>query len=363
MTKNNIKDKKTYIGVLSSHDEIEVNRSLINVLDNICLSPRSIKNFHFIFTEGTFKRVFEGDTINNETLKPVRQETRRILLDECGVTVLPGFRHGGVTIMSYFITSRLCSIIWPFFSPIEHHWRRPENLAQWRLCDQWNVKRLANAGSVYCWYHTQAEEDAKRNLQTCPPQLMLRKGAKDEAIFSFKKEKIEFSNETYEFNKTVIDKKKAPVNFMDDPIGEKFLLKPFEEMTVALIAHDEMKQRMISFAIDHEWELEKFATVLATGTTGREVAAVTSNALGDKIYRYHSGPKGGDIEIATEILFQRCHVVFFFVDPLHPHPHIDDIRTVFEACMIRKNVLIFTNEMHAREFMSKVVRGKEYCSA
>ena len=125
-------------------------------------------------------------------------------------------------------------------------------------------------------------------------------------------------------------------------------------MTIALIAHDEMKQRMIAFAIDHEWELRKFASILSTGTTGREVAAATSRTIEDKIYRYHSGPLGGDIEIATEILLGRCHIVIFFVDPLQPHPHIDDIRTVFEACMTRQSVVMISNEMHARDFMSTV---------
>lgn len=131
--------------------------------------------------------------------------------------------------------------------------------------------------------------------------------------------------------------------------------KTFKDMTIALIAHDEMKERMMSFAIDHEYELSKFGTILATGTTGREVEAATSL----KIYRYHSGPKGGDIEIATEVILGRCHIVIFFIDPLNPHPHIEDIRTVFEACMLREKVIIITNEMHAREFMTRVVRGKE----
>jgi methylglyoxal synthase len=136
--------------------------------------------------------------------------------------------------------------------------------------------------------------------------------------------------------------------------------KSFGDMTIALIAHDEMKARMIEFAVDHEAELVKFHTILATGTTGREVAAATSRKLDDKMIRYHSGPKGGDIEIATMILHDLCDVVIFFVDPLRPHPHIEDIRVVFQACMVSDHVVMITNEMHAREFMARVVRGKEF---
>ena len=130
-------------------------------------------------------------------------------------------------------------------------------------------------------------------------------------------------------------------------------------MTVALIAHDEMKSRMIEFAIDHESELRKFRSILATGTTGREVAASTSSLIDKKIFRYHSGPKGGDIEIATEIVYGKCDIVIFLVDTLHAHPHREDILVVFQACMISPQVLMITNEMHAREFMRSVVRGRD----
>jgi methylglyoxal synthase len=64
------------------------------------------------------------------------------------------------------------------------------------------------------------------------------------------------------------------------------------------------------------------------------------------------------IEIATEVLFGRCHVVVFFVDPLNPHPHIDDIRVVFVAAMIRSNVRILATEMHARDWMNSLARRR-----
>jgi methylglyoxal synthase len=130
-----------------------------------------------------------------------------------------------------------------------------------------------------------------------------------------------------------------------------------EDTTIALIAHDEMKPRMVDFAIDNEHILARFGRILTTGTTGQAVANAT-HTLGPKIYRYHSGPKGGDIEIATEILFGRCHVVVFLVDPLHSHAHIEDIRVVFGACMIQDHVRMLTNEMQAREWIERVARRK-----
>jgi methylglyoxal synthase len=357
-------EKKTYIGVLASHDHPQVNKDLVSIFDDYSVGAnrKILRNFHFIFTGGTFDRVILG---SDKDITSVNKETKRFLIDECKITRLPIYEEGGVTILSYFVTQRLCSIIWPFFSAKAHHWRRPENLAQWRLCDQWNVKRLANSGSVRRWLSNEALKDADKNKQKCPPELTLREGAKcGEITYYFEKNKSGY----YEIKKAIEIKNNKKREISIDnfkkyiSMGQQELIshtKKFEEMTVALIAHDEMKQRMISFAIDHEWELRKFGTILATGTTGREVAAATSEVLSGKIYRYHSGPKGGDIEIATEILFGRCHIVIFFVDPLHPHPHIDDIKTVFEACLNREGVMMITNEMHAREFMGNVVRAKD----
>lgn len=84
----------------------------------------------------------------------------------------------------------------------------------------------------------------------------------------------------------------------------------------------------------NETLLSKFKGILSTGTTGLEVInACRRLRETDKDIRCLSGPKGGDIEIATEILFNGCHIVVFFIDPLRPHPHIDNIRVVFSACM------------------------------
>ncbi|KPL02511.1 MAG: hypothetical protein AMJ90_05540 [candidate division Zixibacteria bacterium SM23_73_2] len=118
-----------------------------------------------------------------------------------------------------------------------------------------------------------------------------------------------------------------------------------------------MKSRMLDFVTDYEQELCKFKSIVATGTTGKLIRDA-SPILADKVKRYHSGPKGGDIEIATEILCGGCHVVIFFVDPLHPHPHVEDIRVVFGSCMINNNVRMLSNEIHARDWMDRMIRGR-----
>lgn len=326
----NDNDKKTFIALLASHDDDERNNALARLLDQLVQkNPKRLSHFRFVFTGGTFNRLIMGS--KKPDVEPVDTKTKDFLIDECGVIRLPNRKEGGVTILAYLITQRKISIIWPFFTPLTSHWLTPENLALMRLCDLWHVKRLMNTGSVEEWFEKEAKRDVRRDLQDWPPEFELKGSQLNIPT-------IESKGGHYEINIDTV------------AIPEKF-----EDMTIALISHNEMKLRMAEFAIDCEQELEKFHSILSTGTTGRLVAESAPN-LEESIYRYHSGPKGGDIEIATEILFGRCHVVIFFVDPLNPHPHIEDIRVVFGACMIQDKVRMLSNEMQAREWIDRVVR-------
>jgi methylglyoxal synthase len=334
---------KTLIGVLASHDDRKPNESLVSIFTHLYhrKERHRLERFHFVFTGGTYDRIFFGE--QNLGVPALEGKVSNWLLARCGVTRLPSTHDGGVIVLSYLISQRECSIVWPFYAPNANHWQRHENLAFMRLSDQWHVKRLMNSGSVMVWFDHETDADANRNLQACPPKLVFSR----------------------------LSEKAVPIPFppaQPRPVFRGNLemkalkprSKPFANMTIALIAHDEMKGRMIDFAIDHEAELNKFGTILATGTTGREVTDATSVRIERKMMRYHSGPKGGDIEIATSILYGQCDVVLFFVDPLKPHPHIEDIRVVFQACMVREHVVMITNEMHAREFMSRVVRNNDF---
>jgi methylglyoxal synthase len=333
--------ERTLIGVLASNDDHRPNVSLVKLFTYIYEHRRYTSiidtNFHFLITGGTWDRIFRGH--ERPDVRPLAPPVASWLLGRA--TALPASADGGVIILSNLITQQKCSIVWPFFSPTASHWLRPENLALLRLADQWRVKRLMNRGSVMAWLDCEAQHDVNRNRQPCPPTLTLTR--------------IGDTN---------------PLSFEPRPASPRIEIRTalptwkrrklqFSSMTIALIAHNEMKQRMIEFAIDHESELAKFRTILATGTTGREVMSATTDRIHNRIRRCHSGPEGGDIEIATAILYNRCHVVIFFIDPLHPHPHIEDIRVVFQACMVRDQVIMITNEVHARDFMSRVVRERK----
>ncbi len=328
---------KLLIGLLASHDHPDPNNKLARLLEKLCKPGREdlLEKFHFLITGGTYRRIISKQEDLNG-VQPVNEQLIHTL--EPHMTVLPSRNHGGVTVLAHFITQQKCKIIWPFLTPLTSHWLTPENLALFRLCDQWKVKRLMNTGSVEGWLKKEASKEADDIYQNCPPEIVFyrrgKEGREKEDVISAHKEGAHYQ-------------------FQDPPpIGPGSSLK-VEEMTLAMIAHDGMKAQMAKFANQYKSKLGRFRRVLATGTTGLEIEEAAPS-LANKIYRYHSGPKGGDIEIATEILYGKCQVVIFFIDPLQPHPHIEDIRVVLAACMIQDHVRMLTNEVQATAWIERI---------
>ena len=377
MQRNNQKSrKKTLIGVLASHDDVQKNNDLARLFERLYNNQeyrKRLERFHLVFTGGTFQRIVLGNDTeekSRDNLRPIKDKKIQNFL-KINSTSLPDRRNGGVTMLANLIVQRQCSILWPFLSSTTTHWLNPENLALMRLCDIWNEKRLMNPGSVETWFRDEAERDAQRNPQDIAPRPRFYFGAGNFKPGNEKDYRCS-TNDSWLINHRWLKQWAEEKDCMlaeDREGGGFFFANPtpkqrkqefwykFNLQTIALIAHDEMKRRMVDFAVEYERELSAFGRILATGTTGREVGNATRKLEG-KIKRYRSGPKGGDIEIATEILYGRCDVVVFFIDPLNPHPHIEDIRTVFAACMIEGEVLMLTNEVQAREWMDSVVRPK-----
>lgn len=109
--------------------------------------------------------------------------------------------------------------------------------------------------------------------------------------------------------------------------------------TLALIAHDGMKEAMMSFAAEYFELLSSYSRRVSTGTTGRRLNSLAwkrgwpSNV--DWTFCYRSGPLGGDVQIANLVLAHQCQRVIFFCDPLVPHQHEVDIRLLERAITAR----------------------------
>jgi methylglyoxal synthase len=128
---------------------------------------------------------------------------------------------------------------------------------------------------------------------------------------------------------------------------------PDDPPVLALIAHDGKKADLISFAHKHTELLRDFRLV-ATGTTG----SMLEDQLDLDVRRYHSGPLGGDVQIAARIVEGDLFAVIFFVDPLDKHPHEPDIQTLLRACNVH-NVPLATNEATARYILAQYAATQE----
>ena len=354
-------ERKTLVGVLASHDSVVKQNELARLLEALYedeSTRKKLEKFHFVFSGGTFQRLVLGEETeqrqSGKEIEPIGRnkdyEKEIINFIKGNATRLPDRKEGGITVMANLVVQGQCSILWSFFSPITVHWLGPENLALMRLCDIWQVKRLMNPASVRAWIECEADRDVERNRQPIPPAILVGMGEQEGSKERDEKHKSKDSKGYYEIVLPKGDDRSHSENWWCD----------FSGQTIALIAHDEMKARIVDFAIQYEKELAQFGRVLATGATAQAITNACRRLREErKVSQCLPGPNGGDIEIATAVLFNRCETVVFFIDPLNPHPHIEDVRSVFSACMAElkhNDVRMLTNEVQAREWMEEVVR-------
>lgn len=98
---------------------------------------------------------------------------------------------------------------------------------------------------------------------------------------------------------------------------------------IALIAHDNLKDDLVKWAVTHKKELSQFG-LFATGTTGTRIEA----AVGLPIHKFKSGPLGGDQQIGAGICEGKIDAVIFFWDPLAPHPHDVDVKALLRIAVV-----------------------------
>jgi methylglyoxal synthase len=103
-----------------------------------------------------------------------------------------------------------------------------------------------------------------------------------------------------------------------------------KKLTLALVAHDAKKNDMADFIAMHEDDIRPF-TLFATGTTGGRVMERCPSL---SITRLKSGPLGGDQQIGAMIAEGRVDALFFFVDPLSPHPHDVDVKALMRLALV-----------------------------
>lgn len=115
-----------------------------------------------------------------------------------------------------------------------------------------------------------------------------------------------------------------------------------KQLTIALVAHDNRKIDMIAWAVKNASFLSKHKLV-CTGTTGTLIdKAYKDNGISCDIRCMHSGPMGGDTEIAAMVVRKEIDFAVFLIDDLNPQPHEADIQMLLRQCRVH-NVPIACN--------------------
>lgn len=122
-------------------------------------------------------------------------------------------------------------------------------------------------------------------------------------------------------------------------------------MNVALIAHDHKKDILINFVLAYS-EIFKKHNLFATGTTGRLIEKMT----GLSVYKFLSGPLGGDQQIGAKIAENNMDLIIFLRDPLTAQPHEPDVQALLRLCDVHA-IPLATNLASAELFINGLKRG------
>ncbi|MBQ7573736.1 MAG: methylglyoxal synthase [Clostridia bacterium] len=122
-------------------------------------------------------------------------------------------------------------------------------------------------------------------------------------------------------------------------------------MNIALIAHDKKKELMTQFCIAYQGILARH-TLYATGTTGKVVMENTDL----NVYRFLSGPQGGDQQIGARIAYNEIDLLLFFRDPVDAQSYEPDVFSLLRLCDMH-NIPIATNLATAEVLIHGLERG------
>ena len=124
-------------------------------------------------------------------------------------------------------------------------------------------------------------------------------------------------------------------------------------MKIALIAHDKKKPELLEIAKRYKDILAEHE-LFATGTTGTLIMGETKL----DIYRYNSGPEGGDQQICAMLAKGELDLIIFLRDPLTAQPHEPDVSALLRLCDVQK-IPLATNASSAK-IMLEALKNKMF---
>ena len=116
--------------------------------------------------------------------------------------------------------------------------------------------------------------------------------------------------------------------------------------TIALVAHDSRKKKMLEWAEYNKETLQKYS-LCATGTTAKLLSSIEledNNHL--KVEALYSGPLGGDQQIGPMIAERKIDMLIFFCDNLAVQGHQNDVSALTRLASLY-NIPFATNKTTA----------------
>lgn len=126
------------------------------------------------------------------------------------------------------------------------------------------------------------------------------------------------------------------------------------QKNIALIAHDNKKNELIEWCVEHEDILKKHF-LCGTGTTARMI----TDRTGLPVKGYNSGPLGGDQQIGAKIVEGIVDFIVFFSDPLAAQPHDPDVKALLRIAQVY-DIPIANNRASADFMVTSTYMEQEY---
>ena len=120
---------------------------------------------------------------------------------------------------------------------------------------------------------------------------------------------------------------------------------------IALIAHDNMKPKMIEWC-KNNYEALSHHFLCGTGTTSSKI----TEATGLPVKAYLSGPLGGDQQIGAMLANGELGLIIFLRDPLTAQPHEPDVSALLRLCDVQK-IPLATNASSAIIMLESLKSG------
>lgn len=123
---------------------------------------------------------------------------------------------------------------------------------------------------------------------------------------------------------------------------------------IALIAHDNRKLELLDWVRFNRGTLSRHH-LFATGTTG----TLLSSECDLPIFRFLSGPLGGDQQIGAKIVDNEIDFMIFFWDPLSSQPHDVDVKALLRLAVLY-NIPTASNRSTADFLISSPLLSEAY---